>query len=319
VRGWLRRIAGGLEKTRRRVADRVEELFRRGGKVDEALFEELEEILIAGDVGPELSVALVDRLRDRVRRGGLADPSELRPLLAEEILRVVGQRAPSGPPVPPPREGTLHVVSFVGVNGVGKTTTIGKLAHRYVKAGHRPLVVASDTFRAAASEQLEIWARRAGVDLVRGRTGADPGAVAYDGVQAARARGATALFVDTAGRLQTNRNLMAELQKIHRVLGKACPGAPHEVLLVLDAVVGQNALSQARQFRDAVGVTGLVLTKLDGTARGGAVLPILHEMELPILWVGVGEGLEDLEPFDPEAFVEALLRPTSAKPGELPA
>jgi fused signal recognition particle receptor len=193
---------------------------------------------------------------------------------------------------------------------VGKTTTIGKLARRYQEEGHTALIVASDTFRAAASEQLEIWAQRAGVEIVRSTTGADPGAVAFDGVQAARSRGSTVVFVDTAGRLQPNKHLMAELTKIHRVLGKACPGAPHQTLLVLDAVVGQNGLSQAQVFLDAVGVTGLVLAKMDGSARGGAVLPIAHGLGTPVVWVGVGEGIEDLERFDAEAFVEALLQPT---------
>lgn len=307
------RLTGGLSKTRDKLANGIDDLVRRHPKLDEELYEELEEILLMSDVGPELTDEIVLGLRERAKKERSTDAGELRPMLAEQIRELLARVDDHTPPVPPPDPESLHVVSLVGVNGVGKTTTLGKLAGRFQAEGHRALIVASDTFRAAAGEQLEIWAKRADVDIVRSKPGSDPGAVAFDGVQAARTRGATVVFIDTAGRLQTNTNLMAELAKIHRVLGKACPGAPHQTLLVLDAVVGQNGLSQAKTFREAVGVTGLVLAKMDGSARGGSILPIVRALGTPVLWVGLGEGMEDIEPFDAEAFVDALLKPTGSE------
>ena len=311
MKGLWKRLAGGLEKTRTRLADGIDDLLRRGSKLDDGFYEELEEILLAADVGPDLSREIVESLKSRARGRRIEDSQGLRPLMAEIVLEILRNAGTAGGTIPAPDPGALHVVSLVGVNGAGKTTSLAKLAHKYRGEGHTPIIVASDTFRAAASEQLEIWAQRAGVQVIRSQTGADPGAVAFDGIQAARSRGATAVFVDTAGRLQTNQNLMAELEKIHRVLGKACPGAPHEVLLVLDAALGQNGLSQARSFLGAVGVTGLILTKLDGSAKGGAILPIARDLGTPVLWVGLGERLEDLDPFDAEGFADALLRPTA--------
>jgi len=254
------------------------------------------------------------------------DPMEARGLLREVMVETLSKgAAPSSPqprpsspqpqPDPQPSEasvagtGSPHVVLVVGVNGTGKTTSIGKLAWRYRQAGHRPVVVASDTFRAAALEQLGIWAERAGAELIKSQHGADPAAVAYDGIQAARARGFDVVLVDTAGRLQTNANLMAELSKIHRVLGKAQPGAPHEVLLVLDATTGQNALSQAKLFSDAVQVSGILIAKLDGSAKGGVILAIADRLGIPVRYAGLGEKIDDLEDFDPEGFAEALLEP----------
>ncbi|MBU1701556.1 MAG: signal recognition particle-docking protein FtsY [Candidatus Eisenbacteria bacterium] len=312
MKSLWKRMAGGMEKTRNRLANGIEDLIKRRPKLDDSFYEELEELLIVSDVGPQLSEELVQTVRERARQERVQDGEQLTALLGRVIIELLGGPSNGDSCIPKPNPESLHVISVIGVNGVGKTTTIGKLALRYQAEGHRPLIVASDTFRAAASEQLEVWGQRAGVEIVKSQSGADPGSVAFDGIQAARSRHATVVFVDTAGRLQTNANLMGELQKIHRVLDKAHPGAPHEVLLVLDAVVGQNGLSQAQSFRDAVGVTGLVLTKLDGSARGGSILPIRRKLGTPVQWIGIGEGINDLEPFEPEAFVEALLKPTGA-------
>jgi fused signal recognition particle receptor len=248
----------------------------------------------------------MDALRARVRDEGYTDPRQLTQLLKEEVGKLLLPSRPgtSSPfELPPIRP---QVVLVVGINGVGKTTTIGKLAHEYVRNGSKVVIAAADTFRAAANEQLEIWAERAGAQIIRQRQGSDPAAVAYDSVQAAKARGADVVIVDTAGRLHTKLNLMEELRKIKRVLQKLDPAFPHEVLLVIDASTGQNGLQQAKQFSAAVGVTGLVLTKLDGTAKGGIVLAIIRELKVPVRYIGVGERLGDLQPFDPGAFVEAL-------------
>ncbi len=261
---------------------------------DAELLEELESTLLLGDVG----VTATERILEAVRRS----PDEPANALRRELLQALGGGAPlvraaAGPTV------TLAV----GVNGTGKTTTLGKLAHRYRAEGRQVILVAADTFRAAAAEQLEVWARRTGAGFVGGSPGQDPAAVAYDGVEAALRRGLDDALVDTAGRLATEHNLMAELRKIHRSVGRAVSGAPHEVLLILDAGFGQNAVAQARRFTEAVAVTGLVLTKLDGISRGGAVVGIASELNLPVKLVGTGEGVSDLEPFDPEAYVDALL------------
>jgi fused signal recognition particle receptor len=231
----------------------------------------------------------------------LGDVERLKAALKAEMVALLSA------PAPAPRDHRPWVVLLVGVNGVGKTTTIAKLAHRDRQQGAAPLLVAADTFRAAAVEQLEIWGERLGAAVVKQKTGADPAAVVFDGLAAAAARGADTVYVDTAGRLHTKVNLMEELKKIHRTAGKKIPGAPHEVLLILDATTGQNALNQARWFHEAVGVTGLVLTKMDGTAKGGVALAVVHETGIPLRYIGVGEGLEDLRPFDAEAFVEAIL------------
>jgi fused signal recognition particle receptor len=291
--GGLRR---GLSATRRRLLEQLEGAFGRGG-VD-ATFGELEEALVSADVGVKTTTALLERVRQQVGRAKSSE--DIRGILRRETAAML-----STPPAPEPNA-VPWVVLVTGVNGVGKTTTIGKLAARHVAAGRRVLLVAGDTFRAAAGEQLAVWAERTGADLVQQATGADPSAVAFDGMKAALARHVDVVLVDTAGRLHTRSNLMDELRKVRRVIGREVPGAPHETLLVLDATTGQNAVAQARMFRDAVEVTGLVLTKLDGTARGGVVLAVQHELGVPVRFVGVGEGVDDLRPFVAEEFADAL-------------
>jgi fused signal recognition particle receptor len=278
--------------------------MRRGSGLDEAALEDIEETLIAADVGVETSLHLVETLRKRKteieREGGT---EMVTTVLAGEIERILRSAAGDAAAT----SDRPHVVLVVGVNGVGKTTTIGKLAHQRVARGERVILAAADTFRAAAVEQLAIWAERSGADMVGGAGGGDPASVAFDALEAALGRGADALMVDTAGRLHTQKNLLLEVQKIQRVLGKRLSGAPHEVLLVLDANTGQNALVQARLFHEALGVSGIALTKLDGTARGGIVVAIAKELGLPVRCVGVGEGIEDLRTFEPVEFAEALI------------
>ncbi len=294
----------GLAKTRSVLTDRVAELFTRRQKIDEAFFEELEEILIGADVGVNTVMELIDDLRAEVKKRKIDQPPSLQPILSEklmELLRGGGEDAslrmnPDG----------ITVILFVGVNGVGKTTTIGKLAWRFKQQGKSVLMAAGDTFRAGAIEQLEVWGQRTGVDVIRQEAGSDPAAVMFDAVQEAKRRGVDVLICDTAGRLQNKVNLMEELAKIHRVIQREIPGAPHETLLVLDAATGQNALQQAKLFGEKSGVTGLVLTKLDGTAKGGIVIAIRHEMALPVKFVGLGEQMDDLQEFDAEQFVHAL-------------
>ncbi|MFN3535449.1 MAG: signal recognition particle-docking protein FtsY, partial [Desulfatiglandales bacterium] len=266
------------------------------------LLDELEELLYTADLGVSTTEELLKRVREKVKRKELEDPSKLKEALKElmrDILLTKHQplRLDSEDP---------FVILVIGVNGVGKTTTIGKLAYYFKNEGYNPLLVAADTFRAAAIEQLEVWGQRVGVPVIRQRLGADPSAVVFDGLEAAVNRKHKVVIIDTAGRLHTKYNLMEELQKIQRVAKKRIPTAPHEVWLVLDATTGQNAISQAKTFREAVGVTGIILTKLDGTAKGGVVISVSKELGIPILWIGVGEGLEDLRPFDPKEFVEAI-------------
>jgi len=292
------RILEGLRKTREALSERLGGLFGRATEADGEALEALEEALLLADVGLETIHRLLDRLPQEARKNG----ATLRTALASRMTALW--------PPPPPPEGpppSPWVQLFVGVNGVGKTTTVGKLAAQRTARGQRGIVAAGDTFRAAAADQLEIWARRAGAEVVRQKEGADPAAVAFDAVEAARARGLDFVLVDTAGRLHVKHNLMEELAKIHRVCGRACPGAPHQVTLVLDATTGQNGLQQARLFTSKVGVTDLVLTKLDGTAKGGIALSVAAEFGLPIRYVGVGEKVEDLVPFDPAEYVSGLL------------
>jgi fused signal recognition particle receptor len=284
-----------------------------GRAADPALLEEFEAALIASDLGARVVDRVMERLKKQLQGTDASQPSQVHTILRDTLLDVLtpvqGLSLESllvkGP--------TPFVILVVGVNGVGKTTTIAKIAQRLVQTGKVPLLVAADTFRAAAIDQLQVWADRVGVDVIRHRHGADPAAVAFDGIAAAKARRVDVVLIDTAGRLHTKSNLMDELRKITRVIAGECPGAPHEVLLVLDATVGQNALSQARQFHQAVDVTGLVLTKLDGTARGGIVVAIAEELKLPVRLIGVGESVEDLQDFQSGAFVDALLG-TSAPP-----
>ncbi|GAB6935806.1 signal recognition particle-docking protein FtsY [Calditerricola yamamurae] len=304
----------GLAKTREVLAENVEALFRRTKAIDEEFFEELEEILIAADVGVKTALALVDELREAAAEQKMRDAAELKPLLVEKLVALMdeGQERAALNLNP---EG-LTVILFVGVNGVGKTTTIGKLAHRLKQEGKTVILAAGDTFRAGAIEQLEAWGRRVGADVIRHQAGADPAAVIYDAIQAAKSRGADVLLCDTAGRLQNKANLMEELKKIARVIAREVPGAPHETLLVVDATTGQNALSQAKAFGEAAKVTGIVLTKLDGTAKGGIVLAIRRELGVPVKFVGLGEKPDDLVPFDAEQFVAGLFAGWLEQPDE---
>jgi fused signal recognition particle receptor len=294
----------GLTKTRDAFVGRVEELFSRRKKIDEEFFEELEEILIGADVGVNTVMGLIDDLRSEVKKRKIEQPSELRPILSEKLVDMLqGNGEEVGLKENP---NGITVILFVGVNGVGKTTTIGKLAWHYKQQGKKVLLAAGDTFRAGAIEQLEVWGGRVGVDVIKQESGSDPAAVMFDAVQAAKRQKVDVLICDTAGRLQNKANLMEELAKIHRVIQREIPGAPHETLLVLDATTGQNALQQAKLFGEKSGVTGLVLTKLDGTAKGGIVIAIRNELSLPVKFVGLGEKMDDLQQFDADQFVHAL-------------
>ncbi|MCY9517967.1 signal recognition particle-docking protein FtsY [Paenibacillus apiarius] len=293
----------GLEKSRKGFVEKVAELITRRKKIDEEFYEELEEILIGADVGVTTVMNLIDELRDEVKKRKIEDAAELQPVLSEKLVGLL--RGDESNKLNMNPDG-MTVILFVGVNGVGKTTTIGKLAHRFKQQGKSVLLAAGDTFRAGAIEQLEVWGQRVGVDVIKQQAGSDPAAVMFDAVQAAKQRGVDVLLCDTAGRLQNKSNLMEELNKIFRVIQREIPDAPHEVLMVLDATTGQNALSQAKLFGEKSGVTGLVLTKLDGTAKGGIVIAIRQELNLPVKLVGLGEKMEDLQEFDSEQFVHAL-------------
>ena len=297
------KLKQGISKTRTQVFDRVSYAIHAKKKIDDDLLEEIEDILISGDVGVDASVAILDNVKRRVKKEKYDETEKLFEILRDEIANVF--------PDNPHGDGAFQnvrpfVIMVVGVNGTGKTTTIAKLANRYKIQGKKVLLAAGDTFRAAAIEQIEEWSGRIGVELVKHRAGADPGAVAFDALQAAQARQADVLIIDTAGRLHTKVNLMEELKKVQRVLRKSLPEAPHQNLLVLDANTGQNALSQARQFIDAVGVNGIVLTKLDGTAKGGAIIGIAHTLGVPVAYIGVGEGMDDLQPFEPAMYARSL-------------
>ncbi|KXK57805.1 MAG: Signal recognition particle GTPase protein [Chlorobi bacterium OLB7] len=303
------RLKEGLAKTREGLAEKIGLAARQGRKIDDALLDELEESLIMADVGADTTIQISDRLRERVKAEGFKEAADLSRLLREEISALL-KRSPSADNdrlFAIPEEKRPHVIMVVGVNGVGKTTTIGKLAYNYRNAGLNVLIGAADTFRAAANEQLEVWAERAGVEIVGQGQGADPAAVAFDTLQAAVSRGADVVIIDTAGRLHTKSNLMQELQKMSRVMKKVREHAPDEVFLVLDATTGQNAIQQAKEFTRAVEVTGLVLTKLDGTAKGGVVIAIANELSMPVRYIGVGERIDDLQPFNVDEFAEACL------------
>ncbi|WP_028545121.1 signal recognition particle-docking protein FtsY [Paenibacillus taiwanensis] len=293
----------GLEKTRKGFVEKVTDLITRRKKIDEEFYEELEEILIGADVGVTTVMNLIDDLRAEVKKRKIEEAKDLQPILSEKLIELL--RGDEANDLHMKSDG-LTVILFVGVNGVGKTTTIGKLAHRFKQQGKSVLLAAGDTFRAGAIEQLEVWGQRVGVDVVKHQSGSDPAAVMYDAVQAAKQRNVDVLLCDTAGRLQNKSNLMEELNKIFRVIQREVPDAPHEVLMVLDATTGQNALSQAKLFGEKSGVTGLVLTKLDGTAKGGIVIAIRQELNLPVKFVGLGEKMDDLQQFDSEQFVHAL-------------
>ena len=301
------RLKDGLTKTREALVERVHKVIFGKTKIDDQLIDEVEEALILSDIGLTTTHSIIGNIRTRVKNERYEQPSELDNILREEIERMLIDPSPDGTDPFMLPEGTRpHIVMIVGVNGVGKTTTIGKLAYNYRVAGRKVVIAAADTFRAAANEQLEIWARRAGVEIIQQSHGADPAAVTFDAVRSAVATHADLVLIDTAGRLHTKINLMEELKKIKRVIQKIIPDAPHEVLLVLDASTGQNAVQQAKQFSNAVGITGLILTKLDGTAKGGVVIAISHELKLPVKYIGVGEQIDDLQPFVRKVFVDAL-------------
>ncbi|MBV8867492.1 MAG: signal recognition particle-docking protein FtsY [Acidobacteriaceae bacterium] len=298
----LDKLKVGIQKTRSGLVDRLEDVLSGKKEIDADLLEDLEYTLITADIGVRTVAEILESIRQRMDRKQRADAAEIRALIREQLLEVL--RA-SETPIHIVRTAPA-VVMLVGINGSGKTTSIGKLAHRFLGEGRKVLLCAADTFRAAAIEQLEIWAQRAGVDLIRQKTGADPSAVVFDALHAAKARGVDYVIVDTAGRLHTKENLMAELEKMRRTCQRVVPGSPHEVWLVLDATTGQNGLEQARKFTESAGVTGIILTKLDGTAKGGVVVAIARELNLPIRFIGVGEKIDDLLPFEPESFVESL-------------
>ena len=298
----LEKLKSGVQKTRAGLVTALEDAVKGRKEIDADLLDELEYTLISADIGVRTTEEILERIRERVSRSQLNNPAELEYLIREHILEILSasERAPARVLEPP------AVILVVGVNGSGKTTTIGKLAQRFKNEGRSVLLCAADTFRAAAIEQLEVWANRTETPVIRQGPGSDPSAVLFDALNAARARKVDYVVVDTAGRLQTKENLMAELQKMDRTAKKVIPDAPHEVLLVLDATTGQNGLEQARKFTETSGVTGMVLTKLDGTAKGGIVVAIARELNLPIRYVGVGEKVDDLLPFDPEKFIESL-------------
>lgn len=299
--GFFSKLKEGLTKTRQGFVAKIENLVSIGKKIDEELYEELEELLIQADVGVNPAVELVENLRQEVKKRKIEDSQELKAVLKELIAGIMGTEEFSLN-----LQGQPAVIIVVGVNGVGKTTTIGKLAYNFKAEGKKVLLAAGDTFRAAAIDQLEIWGDRVGCDVIKHKEGADPAAVVFDAIQAAKARSTDILIVDTAGRLHTKINLMEELKKVFRVITRELPHAPNEVLLVLDATTGQNAISQAKLFGQACGTTGIVLTKLDGTAKGGVVIGIKSELDIPVKYIGIGEQIDDLKEFNPQDFVDAL-------------
>jgi fused signal recognition particle receptor len=307
--GVFRRLKNRLSKTREAFTIRLDNLFLGKKEIDEDLLEDLEEILITSDIGVQTTMALIEMVREGVEKKDLSNPDELRHALQDKILSFLKVQSE---PVQI-SQNKPHVIMVIGVNGVGKTTTIGKLADRYIRQGHRVLLIAADTFRAAAVEQLEIWGGRVGAEVIRHKgheakpsAKVDPSAVVYDGIQAATARGVDVVIIDTAGRIHTKVNLMEQLKKIGRTVTRQIPEAPQEILLVLDATTGQNAISQAQLFHEALEITGIVLTKLDGTAKGGIVVGISHSLKVPIQYIGLGEKADDLQEFDADAFARAL-------------
>lgn len=301
--GWFSRFKKGLQKTRQNLSGRLESLIKHTDRIDDDFWEEVEEILIQADVGVNTSLELVKKVQQEVKKQKLQEPQQVLELIQQEAANLLRFEESSelcfsetGP----------TVILVVGVNGAGKTTSIAKMAYQFKQQNKRVLLAAGDTFRAAAIDQLQIWADRVGVDLIKHQEGADPGAVVFDALNAARARKADVLIIDTAGRLQNKTNLMKEIGKVRKIIEREMPGAPHEVLLVLDANTGQNAISQAKVFTEATGVSGIILTKLDGTAKGGIVLAIARELKIPVKFVGIGEGMEDLRPFAADMFAAAL-------------
>lgn len=301
--GFFKKIFTGLEKTRNNFTDRINEVLGNYVTIDDDLYEELEDILITADVGVDTTLKLIDNLRETIKEEKVQDPNLVLDLLAKEANKLM-EKGEENRTFDPSKTPTIILV--VGVNGVGKTTTIGKLASRYKSKGKKVLLVAADTFRAAATEQLQEWANRANVDIIHQGEGADPGAVVYDAIQAAKSRKSDIILCDTAGRLHNKANLMTELEKIYKIIDKNFPEANKESLIVLDATTGQNALIQGKEFKDVTNVTGAVITKLDGTAKGGIVLPLIDELEIPVEYIGVGEQIDDLQPFDSEKFIKSI-------------
>ena len=298
--GLFAKIKEGLKKTRENVSTSIDKMLHSFQKIDEELFEELEELLVLGDVGVPTAERICEECRRQVKERKISDPNEIYGLIREitaDMMRGGEELDLSTSP---------SVILVIGVNGVGKTTTIGKLAYRLKSEGKRVILAAADTFRAAASDQLEVWAQRSGCDIVKQSEGSDPASVVFDAISAAKARGADVVICDTAGRLHNKKNLMAELAKINRIIDRELPGAAKEVLLVLDAATGQNAVNQAREFKNAADITGIVLTKLDGTPKGGVVIAIREDLKIPVKFIGVGEQLDDLQPFDADEFARAL-------------
>ena len=296
----LEKLKAGLRKTKEAIVGKIDAVFRSFVRVDEDLFEELEELLISCDVGVNTTLDILDQLREEVKDNRITDPEEVKKHLLTILQSKIGEGEPLRLSTKP------SVVLIIGVNGVGKTTSIGKISYQLKKQGKKVLVAAADTFRAAAAEQLGVWCERAGVDMIRQGQGADPASVVYDAIASAKSRGTDVLLIDTAGRLHNKKNLMDELSKINRVIERELPGADRETLLVLDATTGQNAVIQAKEFKEAAGMTGIILTKLDGTAKGGVVLSVKSELDLPVKFIGVGEGIDDMEPFSAQDFTEAL-------------
>lgn len=299
--GFFDKLKEGLKKTRDSISTKIDEVLVSFGVIDDELFEELEEILITSDVGVESSMRIIEDLKEKVKKNKVTQPQKVKDLLKEELSEILTDNNSEIN-----LSTTPSVIMVIGVNGVGKTTSIGKMAYQYRKQGKKVLVAAADTFRAAAIDQLEIWANRADVDIIKHDEGADPAAVIFDAAQAAKARNVDILICDTAGRLHNKKNLMEELKKVTRVLDRELPNASKETLLVLDATTGQNAVSQAKTFKETAGITGIILTKLDGTAKGGIVISVKAELDVPVKLIGVGEKMEDLQPFNAEDFVNAL-------------
>ncbi len=296
--GFFEKLKKGLEKTRNEFTDRINEVFNIAVTIDDDMYDELEEVLITSDVGYEASVVIIEALREKIRVERINDVAKVKPALKEVIADFMKDEAPQVQfPV---------VMLIIGVNGVGKTTSIGKLAYKFKREGKKVIMAAGDTFRAAAIDQLEIWAKRSGVDIVKHQEGSDPAATVFDALTAAKARGADVLLIDTAGRLHNKKNLMAELEKINRIIDRQYPEAMKLSLLVLDATTGQNAIIQAKEFKEVADINGIILTKLDGTAKGGVVLSIKQVLGVPVKYIGVGEGIDDLQDFDPAAFAELM-------------
>jgi fused signal recognition particle receptor len=306
------RLKEGLAKTRETLVAKVNRLIFAKGKIDDEFLSQLEEILINSDVGVETSQRIIESIKRKTKEKKYESQEELNELVRSEIANALVKGSSNGvDPFEFPPHIKPYVIMIVGVNGVGKTTTVGKLAYDYKSAGKQVLIGAADTFRAAANEQLEVWGKRSGVEIIQQLQGSDPAAVAFDTVQSAKARGVDVVIIDTAGRLHTKTNLMEELKKIKRAITKVSAEAPHEVILVLDATTGQNAIQQAKLFNDSVGLTGLIITKLDGTAKGGVIFAVSNALKVPVRFIGVGEKIDDLQPFDAEKFVEALFEKES--------